>query len=192
MPRPRVALAAIACALLLGVTACSPADADGPEASAVPPSAAAATDEPIFASDEEALAAAVEAYEAYSEMSELIVREGGVDPTRIEEVVGSEMASEHVREFEALQDAGLRIEGENRSFNARLAEYSENSKGATVSAYFCRDVSGTRVIDEANTDVTPDRSSISAVVAHFESKTVGSEVLILKDVDVWDDESFCV
>lgn len=190
MPRPRVALASIACAIVLGVTACSPTDADGPEGSAAPPSAAA-TDEPIFASDEEALAAAVEAYEAYSDMSEVIAREGGADPTRIEAVVGTEMASEHVREFEALRDAGLRIEGENRSFNARLAEYSEDSGRAMISVYFCRDVSGTRVINEANIDVTPQRSSISAVAAHFESKTAGSESLILKDVDVWDDESFC-
>ncbi|BDZ54397.1 hypothetical protein [Agromyces marinus] len=193
MPQ-RAAIAAIACALLIGTTACAVASAPGGEPRTAPPAETAdgSTAEPIFASDEEALAAAVEAYEAYSAMSTLIASEGGVDPERISDVVGKNLAEQFIDEFRLLDEAELRTTGAPHVFGARLADREESSGTASVSAYFCRDVTDTLVLDAQGSDVTPkDRPSISAVIAHFESLPDAAGTLRLDDLETWEDASFC-
>lgn len=191
MPRARAALASLACALLLGTAACSSPEGDETPASSERPSASA-SDAPIFASDEEALAAAVEAYEAYTEMSAEIGANGGTGAERIEKVVGPELASEFVAEFQLFREAGLTTSGASRVFGATLAERSEESGSASVSAYFCRDVTATRVINAQGEDVTPpDRPAVSAVLAHFASRDEDASSLIVEDVETWDAASLC-
>lgn len=190
MPLARGVLASLACALLLGTAACSSPDGDEPPASDAAPSAAA-TDEPIFASDEEALAAAVEAYEAYADMSEQIASEGGTDPSRIEQVATADLAPYLIAEFEALRESGLRFVGENRISDAKLADRSETDQFARVSAYLCRDVGDVRILDSDGTDVTPEGDTVTAVLAHFVSSDRNSNALKLEDSEPWDDSSFC-
>ncbi|MEI5584246.1 hypothetical protein, partial [Agromyces sp. CCNWLW208] len=162
-----------------------------PRASAGTPSAAAG-EKPIFASDEEALAAAVEAYEAYSEMSTRIASEGGARPERIAEVVGADAAPELIAEFEAMSEANLRTSGVTKVYGARLMKADHSGSVAQVSAYFCRDVSKVRILDASGADVTkPRESDITAVLGEFESVAEGSPQLILKRAQSWQDNSFC-
>lgn len=191
MPRARVALASIACAIVLGVTACSPTDADGPEGSAAPPSAAA-TDEPIFASDEEALAAAVEAYEAYAEASTRIANAGGEGSDAIAPFVDERYNKVVQDEFAALREAGLKTVGEAIHYNADLANYSEDEGLVDIAVEFCRDVSGTRVIRADGADVTPtDREPIQAVRVMFVSSSTNDMTLVVGGAERLHDEAGC-
>jgi hypothetical protein len=192
MPRPRVALATIACALLLGVTACSPADADRPEGSAAPPSAAAATDEPIFASDEEALAAAVEAYEAYADASTRIANAGGEGSESLTPLVGAELDALVQDEFAALRESGLRSRGENILYNPRLHELNTTNGLAEVAILYCRDVSGTQLIRADGSDATPTgRDLIQAVKVELVSSETEPASLIVSRTERWEDEEGC-
>lgn len=151
---------------------------------------AAATDEPIFASDEEALAAAVEAYEAYSEMSWQIAAEGGADGKRIRSLVSDTLAEQFEAEFATLAEAGIRSTGTPRVFGGRLADRRVSGDGELVQAYVCQDVTSVRLLDSSGKDVTPaDREPVSAVLTRFSAS--GETGLILEDVEKWDDDSFC-
>ena len=67
---PSIALAALVVSLFSGCIPTEPlADTPAPQP----------TSTPVFASEEEALAAAVEAYAGYLEMSDLIASEGGAN-----------------------------------------------------------------------------------------------------------------
>lgn len=189
MRRARAALASLACALLLGTVACSSPEGDEtPASDAASTATATATDEPIFASDEEALAAAVEAYKAYSDMSALISAEGGVDPDRIRPFVSDAIAPTYIEEFESIAEAKIRSRGEARIYGARLAERSGNE----VSAYLCRDYSNVRIFDAEGTDITsPSRPSVSASLARFAPAEDDTSRLILMGSEEWEDTSFC-
>lgn len=191
MPRPRVALASIACALVLGVTACSPTDADGPGGSAAPPSAAA-TDEPIFTSDEEALAAAVEAYEAYAEASARVANAGGEGSEAITPLVGAELDALVQEEFAALRESGLRSRGENVLYNPQLQELKTTGGRTEVAILYCRDVSGTQLIRADGSDATPaGRDLIQAVKVVLVSSDTEPANLIVSRAERWEDEEGC-
>lgn len=191
MPRPRVALASIACALLLGVTACSPTDADGPDGSAAPPSAAA-TDEPIFASDEEALAAAVEAYEAYVAASARVASSGGEESESITPLIGPEFDAVVQEEFAALRESELRLIGETVHYNERLQSLDLEGESVTIQLLICRDISGTRLIRTDGEDVTPEgRDLIQASRVDLSTDAPGSANLIVVDAERLEDEEGC-
>lgn len=191
MPRPRVALASIACAIVLGVTACSPTDADGPEGSAAPPSAAA-TDEPIFASDEEALAAAVEAYEAYVAASARVARSGGEGSESITPLIGPEFDAVVQDEFAALRESKLRLIGESVHYNERLESFDLEGENATVKMLVCRDISGTRLVRTDGEDVTPEgRDLIQASRVDLSTDGPGSANLIVVGAERLEDEEGC-
>lgn len=189
MPRTARRLAAflLAGATLMSLAACAPGGREP-----MPSPTAAQTDEPIFASDEEALAAAVAAYEAYSAASAVVGNEGGEGVERLQDTVAPDLYEQLVEEFTALRDANLRIVGEPAISDGSLAERSETQSIASVSAYFCRDVSPTAVVDASGTDVTPtSRDVIQPVLAHFVSKTESSQSLIVESMERWSDASFC-
>jgi hypothetical protein len=191
MPHPRLALASIACVLVLGLTACSPAEADGPDGSAAPPSAAA-TDEPIFASDEEALAAAVEAYEAYASVSTRVANSGGEGSESITPLVSAELDALVQDEFEALRQSGLRSRGENILYNPRLHMSKTTNGLAEVTILYCRDVSGTQLIRADGSDATPTgRDLIQAVKVDLVSSETEPASLIVSRTERWEDEEGC-
>lgn len=191
MPHPRAALAALACALLVGVTACSSAGTDEPDASPGSPSAAA-TGEPIFASDEEALAAAVEAYEAYSDASNRIANAGGEGSDAITPLVDKSYDKVVQEEFAALRESGLKTVGEAIHYNPHLANYLEEGGRADIAVEFCRDVSGTRVLRSDGTDVTPtDREPIQAVRVQFVPSPKDSMKLVVGGAERLPKEAGC-
>lgn len=193
MPRPRAALAALACALLLGTTACSSADADDPAASPAPPSAAsAAADEPIFASDEEALAAAVEAYEAYAAASTRVANSGGEGSESISPLVGPEFDAVVQEEFAALRESKLRLAGEALHYNEQLQDVRLENGQASVEMLICRDISGTRLVRSDGEDVTPEgRDLIQASRVDLATDAPGSATLIVVGAERLEGEEGC-
>lgn len=189
MPRTARRLAAL---LLAGATLASLAACAPGESAPTPSPSPVETDAPIFASDEEALAAAISAYEAYSAASAVVGNEGGEGVERLEDTVTPDLYKQLVEEFTALRDANLRIVGEPAISGGSLAERSETQSLASVSAYFCRDVSPTAVVDANGTDVTPaSRDAVQPVLAHFVSRADASETLIVESMERWSDASFC-
>jgi hypothetical protein len=140
---------------------------------------------PIFASEEEALAAAEEAYAAYSEMSDLISSEGGVDPERIRPFVTAERFDDELRGFSTLRESNLHIQGEATLEVLELQRYDEVGGEVEVVFYACWDASASRVINSAGEDVTPsdrdDRLVLEVLV-----RTVDRQLpLVLESDEAW-------
>lgn len=147
--------------------------------------------EPIFASDEEALAAAVEAYQAFETISLQIAKEGGVGPERIEGTATDRYLPQLLDEFDQYRELGIRVEGQSSIDSTRLAEYTEDSDGARVALYVCRDVTGVRVLDSAGSDVTPaDRDDRTPLIAFLISEPSKSHLLV-DNVELWSGDDFC-
>ncbi|UOQ88089.1 hypothetical protein MUN74_12395 [Agromyces endophyticus] len=186
--RPRVsalAAAGLAGVLVLALSACTPE----PEPKPTPTATASAA--PIFASDEEALAAAVEAYEAYERVSYEIAADGGNDAARIATVTTSRYAAELEDEFAQYTDAGIRAQGDVDLDSFELVKHRETADGVEISIYVCRDVSGVRVLDANGKDVTPaDRPDVTPLQAFLVSEERQSELLVDR-VDLWSGADFC-
>lgn len=190
MPRthPRVAAttALLASGLALGLAGCGGGTAATPTAS--PP----ATPSPIFASDEEALAAAEEAYAAYSEMNDLVGSEGGSDVERLRPLVGDEIYTESVLFFKKLKDAELIADGRTRFTAFELTERLRVEGGEVVTAYFCRDVSEVRIIDAAGVDVTPSgRETQQPMLGTFKPSESESGELVVEGLTAWSGDNLC-
>ncbi|MFF2387971.1 hypothetical protein [Agromyces sp. NPDC058104] len=187
IPSLRIAALAAAGALALALSACTPEAEPSPEPT---PTASAA---PIFASDDEALAAAVEAYEAYASMSGSIASDGGDDAERIDPYVTAEFAGNVGSEFDALRSAGGHTQGQTTFDTASLVERTEIDDIASVSIYLCRDVSGVRVIDADGIDVTPkDRLERIPSKAELVSKSTDEpSILVVDGISQWSGSDFC-
>lgn len=180
------AVVAASVALLLGGCVGVPGATAAPTAA---PSASPSP-EPIFASDEEALAAAVEAYERYLRVSQVIGEEGGANPGRILSVVTPEYAEVAIAGFEGMATQDLRIVGENTFSTKSLIEHAEQNGTAVVSIYACVGVGTTRILDAGGVDFTPaDRDEVVPLVLAFES---GQEkTLLLSGSEMWTGDDFC-
>jgi hypothetical protein len=144
---------------------------------------------PIFASEEEALAAAEEAYAAYLEMSNLIGKDGGVDPHRIEDLVTSDRLETELRGFETLNESGLRLVGSSTFEVVQLQRVDQVGEDAEVVFYACWDGSGSRVFNEAGEDVTPLERVDRLVLEVTMVTTAGQLPLVLASDDAWPDSS---
>lgn len=177
------AAAALAVALLLGGCTGSP----GASASPSPTSTEKAA--PIFESDEEALAAAEAALGDYLRVLNEIASSGNQDPSRIRAVATERYAAEVENVFDDLTQNGLRIEGTTRIDSMTLVEHFEENNVAHVVVLYCSDVSQTRVIDSAGSDVTPaTRPPRSAMQAELVSVEPNQPKLLPEDEDPWSGE----
>ncbi|MFC9561036.1 hypothetical protein [Agromyces sp. NPDC056965] len=187
-PRPsaRAALAAAGAVavLLSGCARAVPAPSPSPSADAA---------DPIFASDEEALAAAVEAYEAHLAIVDQLTAAGVADTSQLDEVASPSYARGLEDSLQRLQESGTRTQGDTLFDNAGLVEKVEADGVATVSVYLCLDVSGVRVIDAAGADVTPpERLNRAPIQVEFESSSVKAPAqLVVSGAQSWSGEDFC-
>lgn len=185
IPSLRIAALAAAGALALALSACTPEAEPSPEPT---PTASTAL---IFASDEEALAAAVEAYEAYESTSHEIAMDGGNKPERIESAVTTEYAEPLKAEFSQYRDAGIHVEGPVSLYGYELVGYQEVDGQMEVSIYVCRDVTEVSVLDSAGLDVTPkDRANVTPLQAFLTGGTA-SDQLLVDEVELWSGDDFC-
>jgi hypothetical protein len=145
---------------------------------------------PVFASEEEALAAAEEAYAAYSEMSDLISSQGGADPERLAPYVTAEQLAREIDTANYFSANGLRADGRPVLTRFDLQQYSEVASQVEIVVYVCLDVSAVLVRDADGADVTPaNRQSVVPLEVAFVASS--SDTLLIANSDVWSGSSFC-
>jgi hypothetical protein len=144
----------------------------------------------VFESDAAALAAATKAYAAYLAMSDTISQEGGANPERLASLVTPEWLTEEIGSFQDSAGNGNHQVGRTRFDSPRLQVSDESEAGvATVALYLCLDISGSRIVDESQTDVTPQRSRTRLpFVATFVGE---SESLLLNENVFWKGKDYC-
>ena len=153
---------------------------------ATPTPSPAGTPAPIFASDEEALAAATEAYEAYSSTINAIARDGNQEAERIRAVVTEEYAPDVESLFSDLATRGLSIRGDSHVDSIRLVEFATVDDAAEVTILLCSDVTESRIVDAAGNDVTPaTRPNRSALQAVLVSSLNDPAALLVDKEDPW-------
>ncbi|WP_395245582.1 hypothetical protein ACGGZK_07140 [Agromyces sp. MMS24-K17] len=153
---------------------------------------AEATAEPIFASDEEALAAAVEAYEAYNAEAARISTNPAVEPSSIANFVSEGFVAQSVQEFELLRQEGVTLVGEMKLLDPELVMWSTTNGAAHATIYVCLDVSGVRVVNSSGADVTAaDRQEVVPQQAEFISSSSAPSVLLVDRIDQWSGADFC-
>ncbi len=149
------------------------------------------TSTPLFASEEEALAAAVEAYGAYLEMSDLIASEGGVNPERIAPFVTEDWLEKEVEVFDELAASGNRLVGHSEIVSTTLQQTNSSGSGETnISIYACVDFSNTRVMNDTGSDITPaTRNPLVSLELGFQATSRNSVRLFQSEP--WPGDSFC-
>ena len=157
-----------------------------PDSTPTPTAAPSASSEPIFASDEEALAAAVQAYEAYSSTLNMISRENGEATERIRDVVTAKYAPTIESLFRDFSQRGLTIQGDTSVDSFKLVEAVEVDGRAEVAILLCSDVSASRIINADGADVTPEgRPERSALQAQLVSPSAGAADLLVDGEAPW-------
>jgi hypothetical protein len=146
---------------------------------------------PIFESDEEALAAAEEAYGAYSAASSQITMEGGRDPERIGSFVSPDMLKEQLEGFALYSEAGWHTSEPAAYDSFVLQQHNEEPGLATIVVYVCVDVSTVRILDDMGSDVTPPARP-ERVPLEVEMEFVGPDEGLLTRSELWGGEDFCM
>ncbi|MDO7882462.1 hypothetical protein [Antiquaquibacter soli] len=174
------ALVVLACALPLA--ACAPA---APETEPAPPGRAWAQPALSFETEEEALAAAMEVYEAYVATGESITGDAGERPERIEQLVTDAHYEEKLHTYSSYRDRGLRTVGSSVLLDTRLQSWDNES----IVIYACQDFTGIRVLDSAGADATPaDRPNVATFVVTFE---VDERSVLVDHSELWSHGSSC-
>ncbi|WP_173923394.1 hypothetical protein [Agromyces sp. Marseille-P2726] len=192
-PRPsalarRGAAAAAATTALVAVLLSGCAGAPEPSPT---PTAAAPSVEPIFASDEEALAAAIEAYEAFESASQSIASQAGEGAERIADFATPSLVPQLLDEFAQYRELGIRAEGAAVLDSFSLAQASDDGSETRVTVYVCRDVTSVRILDDSGADVTPpDRDNRTPLTASLVA-LAGTTKLLVDEVSLWPGDDFC-
>lgn len=180
---PLVVLGLVGSVGLLG--ACAP---QIPES---PPAPAATQAPPIFDSDEEALAAAIESYEAYLAVMNEISANGGRSTGSLDAVAVAQAFDFGVDSAHQYADAGYRSVGRTDFAVRKLqaVEHMGNGK-AVVTFYVCDDLHALDVVNSSGSSVVQEgrRRLIPFVVsmeARAESRYISSKVL-------WTGADFCL
>lgn len=140
---------------------------------------------PVFASEEEALAAAVEAYEAYLAVSDQIAADGGANPERLKDLVTPEWYEKELEVIGLVRAAGIRQVGDSSSRNAALQQFSSTS----ISIYICADSSNTSFVDSEGIDVTSS-SRLTLVTNEVVFDAHDGELLLARS-EPWNEASLC-
>lgn len=125
-----------------------------------------------FASEEEAFAAAEATYRAYADAINLRREEPSSlpDPT---DFLSGDAYNEELDTARQLAERGWHVTGKTNITSVKRISASPNS----IEMTFCLDASGTRVLDQSGTDVTPpDRITLLGVDVTFAA--TGRKVLI--------------
>ena len=148
--RRSTARVAVVALLIVALSGC--ASTPDPQPTPTPSATAAA---PVFASDEEALAAATEAYAAYQSVADLVLSEGGADPSRIEAVVSAELAKAEIESSRKAQQQGLKSIGKSTFDMVELQSFNAHAAGdeIVVTVYLCSDISNIDVVDATGQSV---------------------------------------
>jgi hypothetical protein len=177
----RRSTAAIAVCLLGAMALTSCAATSPPIPTPTPTSTA------IFASEDEALAAATDVFAAYLAGYDSAMAEGGKDLSIVRDYVGDEY-------FTELSEPGTIVKNNWHTSGAssfevkEVATFDQVSDSSTINLNLCRDITGIRVLDSNNRDVTPpDREMRIPLAVSFAttSDVEESDALIIVGVKSW-------
>ena len=180
----RASAAAFAVALLL--VGCVPTNT--PASPAPKPSAT-----PVFATEAEALAAATEAYAAYSKASNQVTADGGKHPDRISRFVSPDQLKRELKGFLFYKENSVSSRGTSKFDSVRIESFAGQSRGNfELSVYLCSDVSTIRLFDSTGADVTPhELPNRSAMEVGFELGDRSHEELIVSRSESWTGNDYC-
>lgn len=181
----------IAAALSLAVIASLSACVTEPEPSPRTSSATPAPDS-VFDSDADALAAAIDAYEAYVTMNDRIGAEGGENAERIRPFVTATYAESLISEFDGLRERSLRTSGSTKFDSTRLQSRSQSESGEQLKVYLCLDVTDVRINDVSGGDKTPpDRKVKLPLEISMVSSGDEADRLLVGGSEPWSGDDFC-
>lgn len=147
-----------------------------------------ASSPPVFGSDEEAIAAAVATYERYLVVNAAINADHGDDAERILEVTTNRYGTQLLAEFRKMREVGVHITG-----TAALQKIDQvvdiDEAKLSLELVLCIDVVGTRIINEAGEDVTPEGDDVAALAVSFDTASSGRT--LLAGSELWSGESSC-
>jgi len=148
------------------------------------PPPASSSWQPVFESEEEALAAAEVAYRAYSEMSELVLSEGGKGPARLAAVATGLFLDVSIQGAESFEEHRYRQVGATSFDSPILQVYDPSSALGIVTIYVCDDASGVDVVDASGASVVAaGRQNRTLFQATFD--LVNSDHLLISGREVW-------
>ncbi|GAB3280782.1 hypothetical protein [Microbacterium lacusdiani] len=155
--------------VLAGLTGCAPTPAPTPTPTG-------------FASEDEAFAAAEETYRAYvDELNAYHAGDESADPTTY---LADPMLSSERELLEAMEESGVRFDGDVKIVSISHADASIIAGAASVHLYACIDDSQRRVINAAGEDVTPkDVRTRYQVDAEFASRADGLAIINHQPLD---------
>ncbi len=179
----RLATAITAVLLLVGCSSHNPAVMPVPEP----------TSTPVFASDDDALAAATEAYAKYLAVSDEITADGGLNAERISDLVTLQQYESEAEAFDEYSDRKLHTQGNSAFDIVGLQRYSPGTNGsAEIGVYICVDVSGVKIMNSLNEDVTPaSRMNRYPLEVEFEVSGRSPEEIKVARSETWSGTDFC-
>lgn len=186
MPRTsRWIAAALSLVVAVSLSACVTEPEPSPRTSAPTPTS-------VFASDAEALAAAIDAYEAYVTMNDRIGAEGGENAERIRPFVTATYAESLISEFDGLRERSLRTSGSTKFDSTRLQSRSQSESGEQLKVYLCLDVTDVRINDVSGGDKTPpDRKVKLPLEISMVSSGDEADRLLVGRSEPWSGDDFC-
>lgn len=186
--RASLALATLALsgALLTACTPTSPAPTPHKTRASTPTPSAA----PIFTSNEEALAAAVAVYKKFEAATDAIDHDGGAHPERVKPFVSDKGYEFELDQVKKLQQQHAHGVGSTVLNNAVLQSRDETGGWATVTVYFCEDLSSVdRIGPDGKSLVDPSRADLIAYQTVFQGRTPDS--LVIQSNDFWSGSGIC-
>lgn len=158
-----------------------------------PTQTVAPTDEPLFASEEEALAAAEAVYSDYQSQLDEIAANGGEGLGELVDTATPEVIDVQEPGFDMLTAESIVGTGEKlvASFEVQSIDLFAKEGSPVVSAYVCRDISQTDLIDaNGRSVVEDDRVTLVALEVTFDFEPSLQRLIVSKD-EVWSGPSFC-
>lgn len=146
----------------------------------------------LFETPEEALAAAEKAYVEYNDMVNLILNEGGADPSRIVEFVTAQQLPKELKTFAQFVDKGWRGVGQARVASVKFQQAFDTAENeAVVVIYACIDVSETVIVDADGNDVTPERDERVLLEVEFQAAGPEPIQLLIARSELWRQGTEC-
>ncbi len=138
---------------------------------------------PVFASDEEALAAAEEAYGKFLAATDSVIRDGGLDPERVQPFLSPSLYERELAGYEQLTQNGWHGVG-STAFTLLFQSFD----GESVVTYACDDVSATDVLNSDGVSVVlAGRADEIAYEVEFDAR----DQLRITRKDVWNGGGVC-
>jgi len=147
---------------------------------------------PVFASDAEALAAAEKAYAAYLRVNDQVARDGGRNVQLLKPIETPRQFAYDSKSFGNFLSSHSHVSGHSKYHKFALQQADSTADGGeVVKVYVCLDVSGTRVLNSRNQDVTPVGDEKLPLKVTFRSTSEAPSRLLLDGSDVWSGTDFC-